>query len=470
MTNHEPATTPRKPLWRRVWIWPLGVLALLVVAFAVCESQGWPFLKAPAERQLSARLQRPVEFGDSFALHFLHRIRLSTSAFRIGARQGSAALAGESDLARSQNAYLELPYSTVFGLLQGDAGDTPRITALRFAKVDAVLLRDAQGHANWSFGPPAARRIDMPVVDELVIESGHVTVKDELLKGELDATVSTTEGSQAAKPAGLKIDGKGSHEKRPFEFHITSAGVLPLVAPAGTPNAVPLTVELNAGKSHATFNGTATDVLSLRALDGLVSLAGPSLAAVGDAVGVTLPTTSAFVLKGRLGKAAQLWSLKQADLHVGDSRLGGNFSFDRARKVPLLSGELGGERLVLADLAPAFGAPAPGAGNPPPPPGKVLPEREFDIPSLHAMDAEVKIQVKRAELGRLFAQPLEPMQGDLTLSGGVLNIANLVARAAGGELKGSAGNDLAAEFSVPVLARIPWHPTPDTWNQLASHV
>ena len=88
----------------------------------VCESQGWPFLKGPAERQLSARLQRPVEFGDSFALHLLQRIRLSTSAFRIGARQGAAALPDESDLARAQDAYLELPYSTVLGLLRGDAG------------------------------------------------------------------------------------------------------------------------------------------------------------------------------------------------------------------------------------------------------------------------------------------------------------------------------------------------------------
>jgi len=129
-----PTATDLKPLWRRAWIWPVGLLLLLVVAFGVCESQGWPFLKGPAERQLTARLQRPVEFGDSFTLHLLHRIRLSTSAFRIGARQGSAALPGEGDLAQARAAYLELPYSTVFGLLRGDAGTAPRITSLRFAQ------------------------------------------------------------------------------------------------------------------------------------------------------------------------------------------------------------------------------------------------------------------------------------------------------------------------------------------------
>ena len=49
-------------------------------------------------------------------------------------------------------------------------------------------------------------------------------------------------------------------------------------------------------------------------------------------------------------------------------------------------------------------------------------------------------------------------------------LLGIVENMVGGELKGSAADDLAAEFSVPVLARIPWHPTPDTWNHLASHV
>jgi len=87
----------------------------------------------------------------------------------------------------------------------------------------------------------------------------------------------------------------------------------------------------------------------------------------------------------------------------------------RARKVPLLSGELSGERLVLVDLAPAFGAPRRARATRPAA-SKVLPEREFDVPSLHAMDADVKVNVRRAELGRLFAQPLEPLQGDLSLA------------------------------------------------------
>lgn len=40
----------------------------------------------------------------------------------------------------------------------------------------------------------------------------------------------------------------------------------------------------------------------------------------------------------------------------------------------------------------------------------------------------------------------------------------------GGALHGTAADDLAAEFAVPVVARIPWHPTPETWTQLAAQL
>jgi ATP-binding protein involved in chromosome partitioning len=45
-------------------------------------------------------------------------------------------------------------------------------------------------------------------------------------------------------------------------------------------------------------------------------------------------------------------------------------------------------------------------------------------------------------------------------------VENMVA----GPFAGSAADDLAAEFGIPVLARIPWHPTPDAWAGLAGRL
>ena len=435
--------------WRKTWPWLAGVVLVLAAGVAIGEWQGWPFLRHPIERGLSQRLNRQVEFGDAFALHLLGAIRVDTSALTIGAPAwASAASAAQpaEPLVRATGAHVALPYSTLIRLMRGDAEHPPRISALRFARVDASLQREADGRANWVLTPVAPgasepRRFEVPVIDELAIESGRVTLRDDLLKAQADANVSTTEGGQVDQPRGLRVDGKGRYSDDPFEFHATSAGVLPLVAPSDAASAVPLTVQLSAGRSRFSFEGSGVDVLSFKRVDGSFTLAGPSLAKVGDSLGVTLPTTAAFVLKGRIGKSGEVWTLKQADLHVGASHLGGEFTFDRTSKVPMLSGELTGERLVLADLLPAFGAPAPGAGNPHAPPGRVLPQRELDIPSLHMMNAGVKLRLKRADLGSLFAQPLEPMDGDLALRGGVLTISQLVARTAGGEVRGGLGLD-----------------------------
>src|SRR5689334_17408353 len=49
-------------------------------------------------------------------------------------------------------------------------------------------------------------------------------------------------------------------------------------------------------------------------------------------------------------------------------------------------------------------------------------------------------------------------------------LLGIVENMVGGELKGSAGDELAQEYATPVLARIPWHPTPDTWNRLVAQL
>ncbi len=49
-------------------------------------------------------------------------------------------------------------------------------------------------------------------------------------------------------------------------------------------------------------------------------------------------------------------------------------------------------------------------------------------------------------------------------------LLGIVENMTGAPHAGNAGAELAAEFGVPVLARIPWHPTPDTWAELAGRL
>jgi ATP-binding protein involved in chromosome partitioning len=49
-------------------------------------------------------------------------------------------------------------------------------------------------------------------------------------------------------------------------------------------------------------------------------------------------------------------------------------------------------------------------------------------------------------------------------------LLGIVENMTGQGFEGTAGDDLAREFTVPVLARIPWHPTPDAWNALGARL
>jgi len=49
-------------------------------------------------------------------------------------------------------------------------------------------------------------------------------------------------------------------------------------------------------------------------------------------------------------------------------------------------------------------------------------------------------------------------------------LLGVVENMADGQFAGTAGADLAAEFAIPLLARIPWHPAPDIWDQLAQRL
>lgn len=46
----------------------------------------------------------------------------------------------------------------------------------------------------------------------------------------------------------------------------------------------------------------------------------------------------------------------------------------------------------------------------------------------------------------------------------------IVENMVGPQFSGAAAEELSREFGVPVLGRIPWHPTPEVWNDLASRI
>jgi len=229
-------------------------------------------------------------------------------------------------------------------------------------------------------------------------------------------------------------------------IRLRSSGLMPIAESEGNAPPVPVWLDAHAGTAQVRLDGTATDVLHFGGLDARFDASGPSLAAVGDALGVTLPTTAHFATHGRLRKHGQAWEAGVAALDIGSSRLHGDFRYDTAPAVPVLSGTLRGSRLALADLGPAFGgatAETPKLAKA----GHVLPDRAFDIPSLKAMNADVGVALDVVDFGTDRLAPFEPLRGHLTLRDGVLRLDDLLARTAEGQVQGAIGLD--SRPSVP---------------------
>ena len=453
------------------WAVGVGVVALLVAGFTACEVAGWPFLASPVQRALSKTLQREVLFNEGQApgaatVRFLGGLKVKLPQLQIAAPSWSE----RPYFLRATHAEMHLSYGSLWRARQGEPLD---IELLRADHLVVHAERLADGRASWAFGdtrpkdlaPDDDSQSALPTVHDLRVLQGQLTFVDAPLKANITAELQLAEGApspaaQAGTPQplrlavqGLVASAQGTYGPAKLSAKLRTAGVTPLLRSDGDAEPVPIVLELKSGKAALTFKGTVTDLFKLSRMKGVFRVTGPSLAAVGDPLGVTLPSTGAFVLAGRVSKAGGVWNVLTDDATVGSSKLKAAMTYDTRPRVPLLSGTLTGPRLLLADLAPTIGgepgaAPAPPASASSPPSARMLPDKEFDLPSLRAMNANVLMAFDRVELGSLFALPLQPLKTHLTLQDGKLRLDDLVARTADGNLRGQVALDGTGKLAL----------------------
>ena len=442
----------------RVGRWLLGALAFIVLALALCEALGWRFLRDPLQSRLSTALQREVRCGPTFRLHLLGSVRLTCSEVFLGSPEGQPVLLDEQKkprpLLRATDVRVAVPYSSLMALRRGEGLEAVDITALTVQELEANLAQAEDGRANFKFGPPKAPKpeaeekepIPLPRFGELQVCQGRLRMEDALHDFRVDGQLSTQEGSAGGANAGLRAQATGRWRDQPLQARLEAGGVLPLVGGANA-QPVPIKLHLEAAQTLVDLDGRVADLMSLRALEADFRVKGASLAGAGGFLSLTLPTTGPFEMRGKVSKKEALWHAAVASFTVGSSRLRGEFDFDTSAKPPRLAGTLAGERLALSDLAPALGGAAQGEGTAgkgeqaAKPRGRVLPDKEFDLPTLGAMQADVRVDLANADLGTGALENFRPLQGRILLKDRVLTLQDLVARTAGGEMRGSVALD-----------------------------
>jgi AsmA family protein len=467
------------------WAALVALAALLLLAAAWAESAGWPFLAAPLERQLSRLAHREVRFSDAglksavqpkvqahsitaFSVRLLGGVKLRAPALTVAAPEWSQA----THLLTARDIELDLRYADLWRAYRGGAIRAERLQA---SSLDAQMERLADGRASWQFRgrlnpPPVDAPLVLPTFGALQIGAGTLSLNDAPLALNIQCDLTWTPLQLAADgtpalPAGLTVKAQGQYKKFPLNAELKTAASVPELGDArteagaklNTSTRLPITLRATVGRASLRFDGSSASAFSLAGLVGRYDLSGPSLAAVGDPVGVTLPTTGAFRSRGRIlkegVKQADVWRVVVDDAVVGSSRLNGAFTYETVGGVRKLSGRLGGSRLLLSDLGPAIGGmPRAADGSKPAvtSKGKVLPSRPFDLKALRAMDANVLIDISDVDLNTRLLEPLRPLRAHLQLVAGVLTLSDLEARTAQGELRG--------------FLRLDGRNTPALWN------
>ena len=453
------------------------VMALLAGAVWWGESRAWQWLAGPTERWLAQRLGRSVSLSGpaGFRLTLLGQPQLSLSHATLG----NATWGRPLPMLDIDGLQLQWRWADLW---RAYAQQQPlRIKSLVVQHLAMQLERGADGRANWQdIGAPAdlenaAQNTARPNVrfDRLQLGQSSAELHDAMQQLELQAQLSVQASGQdqtpgatapaaaaaASRPTipatsartslpttpglpagGLQLSATGSYRKLPVSASLRTGAALPLgTADSAAGTGMPVQLELHAtvGRARLDFSGQVQDPLATQDLRGHYSVSGPSLAAVGEPLHLTLPATRAFAMTGRLVRQGTRWFTVVDKATVGSSRLAGEFTFDNhPGGRPLLAGRLRGAALLLQDLGPALGLPTePGAPDPRRA-GRVLPDRRFDLPALRAMDANILIKLDRLDPGTKVLQPVAPLQAHLLLQDGVLDLRDIDAHLAQGRLRG----------------------------------
>ena len=443
--------------------WTATALIIAAVIFFVVlgEFAGWPFLANPLENFLSSLMSRKVSFDlsntahlskpnsnssqlndkqsiktPSFHVNFLGGFTLKTAKLHIAAPSWSA----KPYFIDGDNIVLKLRYIDMWRAYHGQP---ILIKAFQASKFDSYIERKADGRTSWQFTNKPRnpnKPLRLPTFGQLLLTNGFLHIEDVPLKSNIEAKISLVSNaakgdSKAIKNSTLTAIAAGHYQSLPLKIELVSTGRLPTVIGQAEKLPVVMTVNATVGRASLWFEGTTEDMMHPNNFEGYFKLKGPSLAAVGDLLDVTLPTTALFSTKGSIEKQGLIWSTHVDEMNIGRSLLNGRFTYDKSLPIPLLKGQLAG-KLVITDLGPAFGADSRDKNS-----NKVLPSRPFDLVSLRKMNADIKIDMQYLDLNTTILEPLKPVQANLQLNNAIIILKKINALTADGRLTGDISLD-----------------------------
>lgn len=435
----------------------LGVLYALVFYFFP-----WDALRRPINRYVSAQLGRRFEITRHLVVH----LGATTTVQADGVELANPEWASEPYLLKATAAEFDIK---LLPLLFGKV-ELPRIA---LTEPEIGLQIEPDGRRTWALSRNTSDQSAVPDIGSMVVDQGIVKYLAAAQGADMTVQFSLARESAGELPLSYKVNGKWRND--PFTASGRTGGVLQLGK--NTAAAFPVEVNAVAGKTSMKAKGSVANLADFAGIDVTFDLEGRNLEELYKLVGVVLPSTPPYKLRGKLAKHGKVWDASQIQGVLGNSDLSGALSFDQSTAVPLLTGNIQSKRLDFVDLGPMIGltpssssvpktvrassssgkasslkrdlAPRSAAAS-----RKVLPVAVLDVARLRAMNADVTYLA--ADIRHVQVLPLDKGSVHVKLTSGLLQLEPVSLGVAGGSVAGSIhvdSNVVPAAFTTKLDVR-----------------
>ena len=434
MIDDASAATMRRD--RRALAWQIGLLVAAVLLVVLIATWNWDWFKGPVERRVTAATGRPFRIGGHLDVDLGRVIVIRATDLSLRNPPWSRA----PQMASAELLRIEIPF---WPLLRGQR--TLRRTDL--VRPALLLERNAHGDANWRFQPQAlpTKHSSRPAwtFGELRVHDGRLAVHDAPLDTNLQLSVDSAPAQPEARSVRLLFRGSGRYRSQPFQLDGWADSPVALLERADA--AYRLDVSARAGTTRGRVYGALPVPLNPGHVTVHTELRGNDLADLYPLLGLAVPSTPPYRVSGLLERNGRVLSVHQVEGRVGDSDVGGDVSIDLRGTKPRLVAKLDSHNLDLNDLGGLIGLP-PGTAN-----GesaspeqraeaarraaspKLLPDREYNLAKLNAINADVRFDADRIHAGKW---PIDSLAAHLKLDDALLHVDPLDFGFAGGKLAG----------------------------------
>lgn len=335
-----------------------------------------------------------------------------------------------------------------------------KVVLPRLALIEPVigLQIEPDGRRTWALSRATSDKGAVPEIGAVVVDQGKVNYLARAQGADLDLQFSLARESGNELPLSYKVSGQWSGEA--LTANGRAGGVLAFSKNTQAP--FPLEVNAMAGRTSLKAKGSISSLASMGGIDATFDLQGQNLDELYNLLGVVLPSTPPYKLRGKLDKQDKLWAVSRLQGLLGKSDLSGALSFDQSAAVPLLTGKVQSKVMDFADLGSVIGM-APSRPSTPKAvaastagkaasagstksasqtgtaPGKVLSRTPLDVVKLKAMNADVIYSA--ADIRHVKELPLDKGSVHVKLHAGVLQLAPISLGVAGGSIAGTIGID-----------------------------